>query len=318
MEHGILAIFLITLIAGLISLFNAVAIFWRTRDTVIRYFAILFSGLSSQILAHLALAYFLIAGGNVTGPLFHALVASVGLSICLMTFAVVRATELICGGRGSEPRVVAALIVSSLAFFLCLFSATVDPVTRIVRFNALALSLLVLPAAILYAIARGFRFIRTERTGENRECIKTMTLLALVFFPFFCLSFLRPVLSRSLAIGVNMFSILPFSAFYIAVCAAFTVFVNRKYLAHLCGARFPSIPDEDFFRDYGITPREREVMALILEGDDNKSIARKLGIAVNTVKVHTASLFRKLNVQSRFSLTKFCSYREPSAKTDSH
>lgn len=314
MEHAIFAIFLITLIAGLISLCNAVAIFLRTRDTVIRYFAILFSGLSSQILAHLALAYFLIAGGNVAGPLFHSLAASVGFSICLMTFAVVRATELICGGQGSGPRVITALVISSLAFFLCLFSATVDPATGSVRFNSFALSLFILPVSILYAIARGFRFIRTERTGEKRDCIKAVTILALVFFPFFCFSFIRPVLSRSLAVGVNMFSVLPFSVFYLAVCLSFTVFVNRKYLALLSGARFPAIPGEEFFRDHGITPREREVMSLILEGDDNKSIARKLGIAVNTVKVHTASLFRKLNVQSRFGLTKFCAYREPSSQ----
>ena len=46
-------------------------------------------------------------------------------------------------------------------------------------------------------------------------------------------------------------------------------------------------------------------MTLILSGEDNKSIARKLGISVNTVKVHASNIFRKLGVQNRFALTKF-------------
>jgi len=317
MQHFILSVFLLTLIAGLISLSNAAAIYVRTKDDLIGYFLILFSGLSAQILAHLAIAYFLVTGGIAASPLFHALFAFVGLSIAFMAFAVIRSTDRICDGKGAGIRDIAALVVSSLCFFLSLYSFTLDPAAGLIRFNALALALFILPASILYAIARGFRFLRTEREGEKRACIKAMTVLALVFFPFFCLSFLRPAISGSMKIGANMFSVLPFSAFYLAISLAFTVFINKKYFALLgaggyagstkisSGAVMPPFPDEAFCRDRGISAREKEVMTLILEGDDNKSIARKLGISVNTVKVHTSNIFRKLGVQSRFELTKF-------------
>jgi DNA-binding NarL/FixJ family response regulator len=48
-----------------------------------------------------------------------------------------------------------------------------------------------------------------------------------------------------------------------------------------------------------LTAREEEVLRLVVEGLCNKAIARRLGIAVGTVKSHLKSTFDKLNVQSR-------------------
>jgi DNA-binding NarL/FixJ family response regulator len=45
--------------------------------------------------------------------------------------------------------------------------------------------------------------------------------------------------------------------------------------------------------------REIEVLALVVQGLGNKLIARRLGIAVGTVKSHLKSIFEKLDVQSR-------------------
>lgn len=48
-----------------------------------------------------------------------------------------------------------------------------------------------------------------------------------------------------------------------------------------------------------LTPREREVLALLAEGAPNKTIARRLGISVHTAKFHVASLFDKLDATGR-------------------
>ena len=47
-----------------------------------------------------------------------------------------------------------------------------------------------------------------------------------------------------------------------------------------------------------LTPREREVMALIVTGKLNKQVAADLGIAEKTVKVHRAQVFEKMHVLS--------------------
>jgi two-component system nitrate/nitrite response regulator NarL len=48
-----------------------------------------------------------------------------------------------------------------------------------------------------------------------------------------------------------------------------------------------------------LTPREREILCLLAEGQSNKMIARNLGISDGTVKLHVKSILRKLNVHSR-------------------
>jgi DNA-binding NarL/FixJ family response regulator len=48
-----------------------------------------------------------------------------------------------------------------------------------------------------------------------------------------------------------------------------------------------------------LTAREREVLALVIAGDANKQIARKLGISEKTVKGHLTNLFQRIGVQDR-------------------
>jgi DNA-binding NarL/FixJ family response regulator len=49
----------------------------------------------------------------------------------------------------------------------------------------------------------------------------------------------------------------------------------------------------------GISPREREVLALLLDGMPNKLIARRLGISEKTVKTHLTRIFRAIGVTDR-------------------
>ncbi len=48
-----------------------------------------------------------------------------------------------------------------------------------------------------------------------------------------------------------------------------------------------------------LTPREREILGHLSEGQSNKVIARNLGISDGTVKLHVKSILRKLDVHSR-------------------
>lgn len=48
-----------------------------------------------------------------------------------------------------------------------------------------------------------------------------------------------------------------------------------------------------------LTPREREVLALLVEGRSNKVIANALDISAGTVKLHVNTILRKLGVHSR-------------------
>jgi FixJ family two-component response regulator len=53
-----------------------------------------------------------------------------------------------------------------------------------------------------------------------------------------------------------------------------------------------------------LTPREREVLAGVVEGKLNKQIAAELGTAEKTVKVHRARMMRKMCVASLAGLVR--------------
>ncbi|MEJ2008531.1 MAG: response regulator transcription factor [Acidobacteriota bacterium] len=55
-------------------------------------------------------------------------------------------------------------------------------------------------------------------------------------------------------------------------------------------------------RPYNLTPRERDIIAAIVDGYTNKDIAEKFSIAEQTVKHHLGNIFDKLGVSNRLEL----------------
>ena len=49
----------------------------------------------------------------------------------------------------------------------------------------------------------------------------------------------------------------------------------------------------------GLTPRQLDVLRLLMQGRPNKQIARELGLTEGTVKIHLAALLRGLQVRNR-------------------
>ena len=66
--------------------------------------------------------------------------------------------------------------------------------------------------------------------------------------------------------------------------------------AHVQANPHPVLPSLD---KVGLTPRQADVLALLLKGMPNKLIARELNVSVETVKDHVAAVLRALGVSSR-------------------
>jgi DNA-binding NarL/FixJ family response regulator len=62
------------------------------------------------------------------------------------------------------------------------------------------------------------------------------------------------------------------------------------------------VRDDDLDR---LTPREREVLQLVAEGQTNRMIAQKLGLSPKTVDSHRTNLMRKLGLHDAQALTRF-------------
>jgi len=68
---------------------------------------------------------------------------------------------------------------------------------------------------------------------------------------------------------------------------------GKSYLTQFFRRRLLGLP---------LTPREREIVEMVLQGDSNKQIARKLGISEQTVKNALSHAYESLGVQSRGEL----------------
>jgi DNA-binding NarL/FixJ family response regulator len=51
-------------------------------------------------------------------------------------------------------------------------------------------------------------------------------------------------------------------------------------------------------RSDGLTPRQKEILKLVSQGNTNRDIARRLEISVRTVEVHRFNLMRRLKVRN--------------------
>jgi DNA-binding NarL/FixJ family response regulator len=58
-------------------------------------------------------------------------------------------------------------------------------------------------------------------------------------------------------------------------------------------------PAVDVAAELGLTPRERDVLALVAQGRTNRQIGEELFMAEKTASVHVSRILAKLDVRSR-------------------
>ncbi len=74
---------------------------------------------------------------------------------------------------------------------------------------------------------------------------------------------------------------------------------------------------EKIFREKKLTPQQRKIVNLLIQGLSNKEIAMSLGLSINTVKTYLKNLAMKLGVKSRLEIVMALSHPALSvSKTD--
>ena len=75
--------------------------------------------------------------------------------------------------------------------------------------------------------------------------------------------------------------------------------VDPQFDPALAAPTSGAAPPASALAAYKLTPRQTDVLGLLLRGQSNKLIARELNLSVETVKDHVAAVLRALNVNSR-------------------
>jgi DNA-binding NarL/FixJ family response regulator len=67
----------------------------------------------------------------------------------------------------------------------------------------------------------------------------------------------------------------------------------RKVIGHF------SKPNKKAYEDYGLTPREQDIINGLVDGLSYKLIADRFDISIDTVRAHIRNIYRKLHVNSK-------------------
>lgn len=95
--------------------------------------------------------------------------------------------------------------------------------------------------------------------------------------------------------------------YHFPVLIVLSRFLNRQAVA-----RPPLSPQMDLAKqlpEFNISPREAEIIGLILRGLSNKEIGDNLFISLETVKKHVSNIYKKLGVKNRLQMSFFIQNR---------
>jgi DNA-binding CsgD family transcriptional regulator len=292
-RHLVMAFYLLAMAAGSASLAQTLMVWQRQRKPVIR-----------------AYGWFLLS-----------------LFLILVGFLVDSYASLAMPGGGEAARIAAWIaqaaggilfIVTSPFFYHRLVDLPVGRARRVAFFalDALvglaAVSALAFPhwvpafvflAAVLFGmIVYGLVFIalRLGRVGDRmlRRALVIFLALTAVFFP---LMLIDAAMGFVPWLGLFRFMDNLTQPLYFLVLNCLTVAFGLKYLNRPAYAERDVLTDH-FVAAFGISPREKEMIGLLLTGMGTKEAAAKLFISAKTADNHAASIYRKLGVSSRVQM----------------
>ena len=166
------------------------------------------------------------------------------------------------------------------------------------------LTLIIYPIMIilisLYLFFVGFSFIRGIDNNFNRAVQKLLQTIGIVMMIFSPISASVYLTIHFLGRGGN--NLLSLDFLLLAIMSFVSVSVVLYYLTRIGTIPKKTTADQQFLDNYNLSPRETEVLELILKGYSNKKIGEKLFISFTTARTHVSHIFEKTSVSSRMEL----------------
>jgi DNA-binding CsgD family transcriptional regulator len=298
LEHLILFFYLLTLLAGVAALGVFLVVYFRTKYRLLLDHILYSLAFTLFIFSYLfVLAYANLNLNDISFETTLGLLVFIVLAWSLLLFSIPFLAHSMVYARTPIGRNLAAALVAIVALACVWQSFQIDMVERTfaqTKNTWFYLATLLFASAIIYSLGLKAVKYRTA-AGDRKRLLRAVLTLNLLFIPgvagdYYLFSY------------YDIFIFLPL--FYASYHVLVAAYVARMYLrpSKLWGCRIEPADLDEFLLETGITPREREIVGLILEGAGNKIIAERLFIAPNTVKTHVRSIFQKLNVSSRFEL----------------
>jgi DNA-binding CsgD family transcriptional regulator len=147
-----------------------------------------------------------------------------------------------------------------------------------------------------------------QRRFASLKLLKRCTLVFVILSPLTTLSdeVAQMFFGQHIAVIALIYFLLVAAAFSIVSPYTFKYLFNTKWMDDLrkkdMTLWYAKIEEADRFARYGLSPREKEILALLLTANTRRMIAGELRLSESTVKTHTSNLYKKLKISSRIEL----------------
>jgi len=238
-------------------------------------------------------------------PLYISLLAgriTMAGTIVFITLFMHKLTDIFQSNKSR--RVMYALSVALSLFFVLHFilSRAQKPPTMkdLNAFSLVDFSFFILP---LYSIAVFFLFSRKIKNVTLHGMIRSLIIMLLLAFPILILEDILGSFSiifnfgRDNPVHMRLFPVVYLMIYLFLLCQGLKNVVLEKKLS-----RTPHQISMAFITHFGITEREMQIIALMMEGASNKEIGRKLFISAATVRNHIHNIFNKTDASNRVEL----------------
>lgn len=302
MSHARLAYYSIVALIGSVTLAISTFGVIRARVRSYRFLVLFYAGFTLHVLIIFAREYMYLnvddyslsaifatyAVGSILNPAFLVLVG-----MFLQRLSSVRAARL-----RDALLIIAGLFVAS-AYFLP-GSVTLDADSASLRFGPIiGVSNVLYLAMLAYMVGMSVAGASRDRPIRELVLLWSLALFGAVGFIETMINVVvtasQPMVVLAPAAGDLLVSTVPYVFFAVVL-----IYYFGSYL--LAEARPVGTLSGSFVEQYGISPREQEVVLLINQGLSNREIAEKLFVSVATVKTHAHNIYEKTGAKSRYDL----------------
>ncbi|NJN24757.1 MAG: response regulator transcription factor [Cyclobacteriaceae bacterium] len=168
--------------------------------------------------------------------------------------------------------------------------------------NKFVYTTLLVSGHLFFSVLYSMVFLLLTKPGDLikiRE--KTERISAIVVLTIMSLSFLLFVLNYE---GLLLKPLHQNGGIILAtICIFLSISKIPNDIKKLVQTEKPLPYDENKMGEFGITPREQEVLTLLITGKAYKEIALELFISLPTVKTHVSNIYAKVKVRNRLELS---------------
>lgn len=311
MKHFLMLFYFIVFTTGFALIILGLFIWLKNKQEALKYFIISAFALTLILFEQMVTAYNIVNMIQ-SNPLDITIryISTIGCG--LMIYALTKLIWIIRGTRSTKKKEWGLILFSVLPLIMMTLYYITDNLVMVRVAGFLFFG------TVLYNMIVLIGNIEKIEDHILKSAIKKFLVVSLLMFPIL---FFDTFVEKLPKIGEDFpFGLLSVFAFYLIFCSISIYYLIKNYHVLLNQPTEPiNTGDEDpevnsdrkiglndnkekLFESFKITPREKEIIELLINGYSYNRICDELVIALPTVKTHTHNIYKKLGIRNKIEL----------------